>query len=108
MGHHAGSSAATYRPMSNLIESFLLCQSRLLCAGWIATCERRARRRSAAQRYNRTHTYRSSDARWMCPTCNAIHTSTGTSPFSGLQFPACCEFSAGHRLFQVHGTEVPK
>ena len=37
--------------------------------------------------------------RWMCPTCNTIHAPTEVSVWSGLQYPACCEHGAGHRLY---------
>lgn len=35
--------------------------------------------------------------RWMCPSCNAIHAPEINSVFSGLIYPACCEFPRSHR-----------
>jgi hypothetical protein len=35
---------------------------------------------------------------WMCPSCNSIHYPVELSVFSGLQYPACCSHSIGHRL----------
>lgn len=37
---------------------------------------------------------------WMCPSCNKIHRPYENSVFSGLQYPACCKYFAGHRLFE--------
>lgn len=36
---------------------------------------------------------------WMCPDCNKIHHATSCSAFSGLQYPACCSYPEGHRLY---------
>jgi len=36
---------------------------------------------------------------WMCPTCNHIYHPVSDSVFSGLQYPACCEYPAGDRLY---------
>lgn len=44
-------------------------------------------------------------ARWMCPSCNTVHPFTGEiTVFTGLQFPSCCGFPAGHRQFKCHAT----
>lgn len=43
-------------------------------------------------------------AAWMCPGCNAVHRPVSCSVFSGLQFPACCNFQEGHRLGDVFAT----
>jgi hypothetical protein len=43
--------------------------------------------------------------RWMCPSCNEVHYTTGWSPFVGGLFPACCEFTKGHRLDKEHATK---
>ena len=37
---------------------------------------------------------------WMCPDCNKIHEVEECSSFSGLQYPACCNTRAGHRLYE--------
>lgn len=37
---------------------------------------------------------------WMCPDCNRIHHPIADSVFSGLQYPACCTRSEGHRLYE--------
>jgi hypothetical protein len=36
---------------------------------------------------------------WMCPSCNKIHHPISCSVFSGLQYPRCCGFPEGHRLY---------
>lgn len=65
----------------------------------------RRRRRRAAIAFNREHTYRPIPvAKWMCPTCNWTHKATGRSPFTGLQFPGCCQFAGGHRQDKKHAT----
>ena len=35
--------------------------------------------------------------RWMCPSCNRIHAPIRNSLWTGLQYPACCEFEEGSR-----------
>ena len=35
---------------------------------------------------------------WMCPDCNRTHHPASDSVFSGLQYPACCQYPAGHRV----------
>lgn len=62
--------------------------------------------RSTALAFNRDSAYSWSHPRWMCPSCNAIHNSTGTSAWSGLQYPACCDFPAGGRLEKRFATGV--
>lgn len=37
---------------------------------------------------------------WMCPTCNKIHLAESCSAMSGLQYPNCCEYRTGHRLYE--------
>lgn len=62
---------------------------------------------NAALAFNKIHTYTwQSKGQWMCPTCNRVHLLCGTSPFSGLQFPECCEFPQGHRLDRAFATGV--
>ena len=53
--------------------------------------------------FNSLHTF---DYRqeWMCPECNMIHKRDGLSILSGYQYPACCSFPAGHRLYNDHAT----
>lgn len=36
---------------------------------------------------------------WMCPECNKIHGACGISPWDGLQYPACCIYPEGNRLY---------
>lgn len=36
---------------------------------------------------------------WMCPVCNKIHGACGISLFTGLQYPACCIYPEGDRLY---------
>jgi hypothetical protein len=43
--------------------------------------------------------------RWMCPECNHVHAPTECSVWSGLQYPACCNTVAGHRL--SHSIKLP-
>jgi hypothetical protein len=65
----------------------------------------RSARRASALAFNRVETFtRLSRAQWMCPRCNKIHKAIGTSPFTGLQFPACCVFDEGGRLDKGHCT----
>lgn len=63
---------------------------------------------AAALAYNAVWTYDAPDsgeARWMCPLCNTVHKFTGEiTVWTGLQFPACCVFPTGHRLFNEHAT----
>ncbi len=62
-----------------------------------------------ALKYNKEHTF-SSDGKsavggtWCCPTCNAIHECISNNKITGRQFPACCEFEEGHRMFSEHAT----
>jgi hypothetical protein len=65
--------------------------------------ERRAYFRRALA-FNRRYTYRTRNPQWMCPTCHGIHNPYATSAFSGLQYPECCGFEAGHRLDRRHAT----
>lgn len=37
---------------------------------------------------------------WMCPDCNSIHHPVESSMFSGLQYPSCCAYPQGHRLWE--------
>jgi hypothetical protein len=47
------------------------------------------------------------ESRWMCPLCNSVHKFTGEiTVFTGLQFPACCNFPEGHRQFKCHATTL--
>jgi hypothetical protein len=39
------------------------------------------------------------DYAWMCPDCNKIHRPTGCTVFTGLQYPACCSYYQGDRLY---------
>lgn len=64
---------------------------------------RRARRR-AALAYNHLGVHSWALPLWMCPTCNSVHRGGAASKFTGVQFPACCEFEAGHRLDKCHAT----
>ena len=36
---------------------------------------------------------------WMCPKCNKIHLASSCSAMSGLQYPDCCDYRTGHRLY---------
>ena len=65
---------------------------------------RRARRRNALA-HNRLHTYSWLQPLWMCPTCCSVHRGGAYSKYTGVQFPACCEFDAGHRTDKCHATE---
>lgn len=62
--------------------------------------------------FNKEHSYTAEPddvmrQHWMCPTCNRIHKTTDSSMWTGLQFPACCEFRAGHRWSDpAHACEV--
>lgn len=59
---------------------------------------------NAALAFNNLHTYSvGSRAEWMCPICNAIHPTTGSTVWTGRQFPACCDFQAGHRQYKICG-----
>jgi hypothetical protein len=78
----------------------------------------RARKRADAKRnkrelfrialaFNRRHTNHGPSYQkglWMCPACNTVHESIEWSFLTGLQFPACCDFYAGHRMFHDHAT----
>lgn len=37
---------------------------------------------------------------WMCPECNITHARIGHDFLTGLQYPACCSYPAGHRFGQ--------
>lgn len=57
--------------------------------------------------YNKIHTYTSKiESKWMCPMCHKIHDSHRFSPFTGLQFPACCEYPEGPRLDKEYATDI--
>ncbi len=66
-------------------------------------------RYAAALAFNSIWTYDAptpAAARWMCPVCNKVHLCTGElTVFTGLQFPACCNFIEGHRQFKSHATK---
>jgi len=62
---------------------------------------------NVALEYNKIHTYSSRDkSKWMCPMCHKIHDSYEFSPFTGLQFPACCEYPKGNRLDKEYATSI--
>lgn len=72
---------------------------------WLRTLLQMRRRRRRAIKFNRFETFRGDGpGRWMCPHCNAVHTSTATSKFSGPQYPACCGHPAGGRLGRKFAT----
>jgi hypothetical protein len=56
--------------------------------------------------FNRVCTHRRIAPCWMCPTCHSIHDAIATNKFTGLQYPACCTFAAGHRLDKEHATGI--
>jgi hypothetical protein len=62
--------------------------------------ERKAR---IAREYNVLHTHttewRKDRGRWMCPSCHEVHRATGWTFLTGTQYPACCIFAAGHRVY---------
>jgi len=65
------------------------------------------RKFDVALAYNKLHTFAGPDLNagaWCCPTCNKVHACVAHSVFTGRQFPACCEFEAGHRLHSQHAT----
>jgi hypothetical protein len=76
------------------------------------TRQEMARRKKArelfaiAQRFNLAHSNAGMlvAGRWMCPVCNEVHRSTEISFLTGPQYPACCRFQAGHRMFSMHAT----
>ena len=69
----------------------------------------RERRYAVALAFNYLWTYRPypDRTRWMCPTCNQVHERLEQiSGFTGLQYPRCCTFSEGHRLYhEAHATK---
>jgi ssDNA-binding Zn-finger/Zn-ribbon topoisomerase 1 len=36
---------------------------------------------------------------WMCPDCNKIHLAIGQNVFTGIDYPKCCKYPEGHRLY---------
>lgn len=59
-----------------------------------------------AKQFNNRHTY-TGDGLWMCPICNKVYNSTGFNVLTGMQYPACCHFTEGHRLFfTLHATTM--
>lgn len=60
-----------------------------------------------ARDFNRANTFSWTRPRWMCPHCLRIHVGRTTSPFTGVNFPACCGIEVGHRLdCKRHATVV--
>jgi ssDNA-binding Zn-finger/Zn-ribbon topoisomerase 1 len=62
----------------------------------------RLEREQIAKVFNDRYTYREKydDApAWMCPDCNNINYLSATKDFTGYQFPGCCSYPEGHRLF---------
>jgi hypothetical protein len=47
--------------------------------------------------FNRRHTFPHGS-------CNTVHASTSHNFLTGLQYPGCCNFGAGHRLYRDHAT----
>lgn len=72
----------------------------------------RARKHRRAQRlyhvaltYNKVHSYGTIEKLWMCPTCNKVHehckdTDGLNLVLTGEEWPECCEFKRGHRLYK--------
>ena len=101
-----------FNPASKIQTAFVQVSAKL-----IAFLDRR-QKRLIAKRFNNRYTYRKEwiegTARisgtsfggplprggyaWMCPDCNKIHQPRSSSVMSGLQYPACCTTSEGHRL----------
>lgn len=84
---------------------------RHIATRWQAMRSRIARRAAfnRALAHNKRHTYACYDLRvvggtWMCPTCGTVHECVSHNVFTGRQFPACCEFAEGHRLYRCHAT----
>ena len=82
-----------------------------IATSWKAARSRIAKRVAfnRALAHNKRHTYACDDLRvvggtWMCPTCGTVHECVSHNAFTGLQFPACCEFAEGHRLHLRHAT----
>ena len=73
--------------------------------------ERRETRRRyrLALEFNRRATLKTqwkNNGQWMCPTCNRVHNSNGWTPWTGSQYPACCDFQEGHRTYwKLHATD---
>lgn len=68
----------------------------------IAERKQRRDRYAVAEAFNRLWCYRPypSRTRWMCPLCNTAHDRLDeVSAFTGLQYPKCCDFDDGHRLY---------
>lgn len=62
---------------------------------------------NVALAYNKIHTYSSHiHGKWMCPMCHTIHECDDYSAFTGLQYPKCCDYPAGHRLDSEYATDV--
>lgn len=78
----------------------------------IAKHKRKKRFFAVAAAFNKAHSYTAEPddvmrAHWMCPTCNRVHKTTDNSIWTGLQFPACCEFPEGYRWSDpAHACEV--
>ena len=61
----------------------------------------------AALAYNTLHTYSSrTDGEWMCPMCHTIHPAGNFSPFTGIQYPKCCDYPEGHRIDKDYATDI--
>lgn len=56
-----------------------------------------------AMRFNKKHTLKTQyqTGQWMCSTCGKVHKSIGWTFWTGSQYPACCDYLEGHRVFEV-------
>lgn len=92
-------------PLTRIAEAFAFLADRIDHARERAHDRRNKRELfRIALTFNRRHTFPHgiAPARWMCPTCNTVHASTSHNFLTGLQYPACCNFGAGHRLYRDH------
>jgi hypothetical protein len=58
---------------------------------------------AAAKLFNDLHCHTGDDL-WMCPECNKVHCQDVEQTkiwcwLTGVHYPKCCRFGAGHRLF---------
>ena len=58
---------------------------------------------AVAKLFNDLHCHTGDDL-WMCPECNKVHHEDAEqtkiwSWLTGIHYPKCCRFGAGHRLF---------
>lgn len=79
--------------------------------GRIAKWLDRRRKYKNALAFNKIHTFTNqyswSSGKWMCPTCNTVHVSSGWNPFTGSEYPDCCNIACVHRcIYKEHATNI--